>query len=565
MRTNEIESGGREPWAWAVRNGPVLGLALVLVAAATLLLALTSGLTFYQDTWAFLVDRRSFGVDSVLEPHNEHIVVIPVILQQLMLAAFGMTSALPEYILLTVMLCITSVLLFVYVRRRLSPWLALIFAALLIFVGPAWETLLWPFEICFVGSMMFGIATLLALERGDRRGDVAATIFLVVSLGFNSLGLAFVVAAAVDIFQNPRGRRLGRAYVAAVPLLLFAAWYLAFGRKAGSELSLQNVLELPRYVLDSIGASLEALLGLSDSRAGSPAPFEWGRLLVLAFIGLVAFGQWRKPGFSAQLWPVAAAAATYWVLAGLNHSAAREPTSSRYLYASGAMMLLIAANLLVGVRFGRRGLLICGAVAVAAIASNLVILKDGNNYLENQTVLTKANLGAMEIARQTIDPHFVPSPETSGTGSLVNVEAAKYFPAIDEFGSPAYTPSELAEAPAPGPYYADVILSEALPLTALTRPGGYAAGSADCVTLPAGSATPTSETRLAPGLTIIEVGPGPPAAISLRRFAQGEYPATAASAPGNSTTELNIPADIAPQPWYLHLEASQRARVCRPA
>src|SRR3954452_18810948 len=93
---------------------PVLGLIVVVTAAVVLLLVIDSKLTFYADTWDFLLNRRSFSVASILHPHNEHIVVIPVLFEQLLLVVFGMSSAMPEYVLLTVMLAVTAVVLFIY-------------------------------------------------------------------------------------------------------------------------------------------------------------------------------------------------------------------------------------------------------------------------------------------------------------------------------------------------------------------------------------------------------------------------------------------------------------------
>ena len=37
-------------------------------------------------------------LDTLLQPHNEHLVLIPVLIEQLSLRLFGMTSALPEYV-----------------------------------------------------------------------------------------------------------------------------------------------------------------------------------------------------------------------------------------------------------------------------------------------------------------------------------------------------------------------------------------------------------------------------------------------------------------------------------
>ena len=552
--------------AWPRRNAPVLVLGLALLAAATLLLMLDSRLTFFQDTFEFLMNRRSFNADSILRPHNEHIVVIPVMLQQLFLVVFGMGTAMPEYVVLTAALSIVAVLLFVYVRRRLGPWPAVMAAALLLFVGPAWQDILWPFEIGFVGSVLFGIAMLLALEREGRRGDVWACLCLFLALAFNSLGIAFVVAAGVEFLQQRRSRGAARVWVVAIPALLFAAWYLGWGHDAESHLSLRNVLGSPRFVLESAAASAESLLGLSTSPIVGVGTPEWGRVLIVGLIGLVLFGQWRKPGFYPRLWPALAAAATYWLLTAFNYIPGREPTTSRYLYASAALFLLVVANLLKDVRLSRRTLLVAGAVSLCAISSNLVQLKDGYDWFRNQTVLTRADLGAMEIARRTIVPNFVLTPEVAGTPSLIDVEAQKYFEAVDEYGSPAYTAEELAAAPAPGPRQADLILSQVLPLSTATQLGQYSgsdAGSENCVILPAGSAAPAPEIQLAPGVTRIEVAPGPHADFSLRRFARGGFPVETEGAAGESTTLLTIPRDRAPQPWFLQVDASQQTRVCR--
>jgi hypothetical protein len=64
-------------------------------------------------------------------------------------------------------------------------------------------------------------------------------------------------------------------------------------------------------------------------------------------------------------------------------------------------------------------------------------------------------------------------------------------------------------------------------------------------------------------VTRVELAPGAPATISLRRFATDEYPVSTEGVPGGSVSLLRVPRDTAPQPWHLHVEASQPARVCR--
>lgn len=551
---------------WQRRNAPTVLLGVALLASAALLLALGWNYTFFQDTWAFLLDRQGFSPHDFLAPHNEHIVLIPVAINKLALEVFGMSTARPEMVAMTLTLLASGVLLFVYVRRRVGPWLALIAAVLLLFLGSAWPVLLWPFEIEFSGAVMAGIAMLLMLDRDDRRGDIWACVLLAISIGFGSLGLSFAAAALVDVFQKRHSRGWRRAYVPLVPLLLYVAWYAGWGHTAEHHLTLHNVLMSPQYMFDGFASSLDSLAGLSSIPVNSLGQPDWGRPLLIGAIALVAFGQWRKPGFSPRFWPVAAAGVSYWLLAAFNFIPGREAASSRYVYAGAAFVLLMAAELLRGIRFSRKGLLIAGAVALVAIGPNLAQMKDGSAWLKEQTVFTRADLAAMEIAGRTIPPSFtLGSVEVSGTASLALVEAGKYFEAMHRWGSPAYSPAELEAAPQPGRHFADIVLSQALPLSTVTRLETYSPDSAaeNCVTLPAGSASPTSEVRLSPGLTRIELAPGPHAAFSLRRFSVGEYPVVTEGADGESTTLLRIPRDHASQPWYLHVEASQAARICR--
>lgn len=553
--------------AWQRRNAPVVLLGAALLALGALLLALGWNLTFFQDTWAFLLDRQDFSANAFLAPHNEHIVVLPVTITKLLLAIFGMTSARPELVVMTLTLLASGALLFVYVRRRTSPWLALMAAALLLFLGSAWPVLLWPFEIEFTGAVMAGLAMLLLLDRDDARGDAWACVLLAISVLFGSLGLAFVAAAAIDVFQKHRDRGWRRAYVFAVPLLLYVAWYVGWGHTAEHHLTLHNVLASPAYVMEGFASAVDSLLGLSSIPVNSPGQPDWGRPLLIGLIALVAFGQWRKPGFSPRFWPAAAAALTYWLLAAFNYIPGREAAASRYVYAGAVFVLLMAADLLQGVRFSRRGLLIAGVVTVAAIGPNLAQMKDGRAWLKEQTVFTRSDLAAMEIASRTIPPTFsLGSVEVAGTASLAIVEAGKYFEAMHRWGSPAYSPAELAAAPEPGRHYADIVLSRALPISTVTRHGAFrkeVAAGERCVILPGGDASQRLEVPLSPGLTRIELARGPHAALSLRRFAVDEFPVVTEGAPGESTTLLRIPRDNASQPWYLHVEASQRARVCR--
>jgi hypothetical protein len=539
------------------RNASLVLLAALLAAAAAVLLHYGHNLTFFQDTWEFLMHRRHLSADAILEPHNEHIVAIPVLINQALLRIFGMSSMTPELVALVVTLLGTAALVFVYVRRRLGPWPALMATALLLFLGPAWQDLLWPFQIGFAGSSLFGVATLLALENESERWDRAACAFLALAIAFSSLGLPFAVAAAVQLLQQRRRGGLRRAWIVAVPLALYAVWWLGWGHDAENHVSAHNVLVSPRYVWEGASASLDSLLALGTIANEVVGRSQYGAPLLIVLLALAAYGGYRRRGFFPGLWPVLAAAATFWFLAAFNTIPGREPYSSRYLYAGGLFAILIAANLLQGARFNRWGLLAAAAVTAAVVGFNLTPLREGRDFFESQTVLTRADLGAIEIAARTVEPSFGLSPEIAGTSFLGEIEAGNYLEAEREYGSPAYSPAELATAPGKGRVQADLVLANALPLGIETTAGaGLGRG---CTKIAGAGAAPLA---LRPGTTTIELGPGGSGTVSLRRFATGSYPLVTEGVPAGSTTRLYIPRDQSSRPWQLLVQAPQGARIC---
>jgi hypothetical protein len=548
------------------RNAPILVFGAALAMATIVLVLAQWHVTFFQDTFAFLLDRQPWTPHSFLMPHNEHIVVLPVLITKVLLEVFGMTSNVPEQIAMGATLVAVAVLLFVWVRRRVGPWLALVAAATILFLGSAWPVILWPFENEFTLPIVFGLAMLLFLDREDSRGDAWACAMLVLATISGSLGISFIVAAFVDLVLNRRERGWRRAYVFAVPLLVYLAWYAGYGHEAEHHLTLHNILNSPAYVVEGFASALDSLAGLSTIPVNSPGQNDWGRPLLVGAVALVAFGQWRKPGFSRGFWTVAIAAVSYWLLAALNFVPGREASASRYVYAGAVFVLLMAAELLRGWRFSQKALIIVGAAALLAILPNLAQMKNGSDWEKEQSIYTRSDIAAMEIARDTVAPTFyLGSVETTGTASLSLVEAEKWFEAIDRWGTPAYSVPELERASPIGRHFADLVLSQALPISVESTPGSFdssRSAAESCFPLPGGESAQT-EVKIGPGLTRVEVAPGPPATIAMRRFASAEFPVPIAGGEGDSTTVVTVPRDRAKNPWYIHVEASQLTRVCR--
>ncbi len=542
------------------RNAPQILLVAAMIVAAVVTLVLVRHLTFFADSWQFLMDRRHFTADAILQPHNEHIVVIPVLISQVLLRIFGMTSAMPEYVVLTLFLVATAALIFEYVRRRIGPWPALFAAALILFLGPAFEVLLWTFEISFVGSMLFGLLMLLALEERTRRADLLACVALVLCFGFSSLGIAFAVAGITAILVGPRVTWRPRAFVVVIPIVLYGLWWIGWGHNAETHLSLQNIAASPTYVVEAAAAGVGALTGLGTNPSSFAVEPTWGRIFLVALVVGFAVLIHRRKTIDPAIWPIAVAAVFNWFLTAFNFVAGRDADVSRYQYLSAILVVLLAASLLSGTRIGKRWLIVGAALTALAIAPNLAVLHKGREYLANETIYARSDTAALEIARPTVIPEFGFPPEVTGTGALIDITAEKWFEATDEFGTPAYSQAELEAAQPQGRRQADILLSHALPISTATEVG--VAGDATGCTA-AGGATGAPEIELSGEEVRIEVPAGTEAKPSLRRFSEvGEFPVALSAIPAESVMTLHIPADESERPWILNVAASRPVQVC---
>jgi hypothetical protein len=532
----------------------LLGLAIAVAAAAALLLSVDVHLSFVSDDWELLVARRGWSPGVFLDPFHENIVLGPAVLFKLLLAVFGMGSALPFHLVADALFLTGAVLLFVWLRRRVGEWLALFGAVAVLFLGAAFEDLLWAFQMGYFGSIAAGLGMLLALDRGDRRGDRIASALLAVSLAFSSLGLAFAAGALADLALSRRPRA-GRAYLALAPLALFAVWWLGWGHSAESHLSLHNLEQLPSYVFSAAGAGIASLLGLATGNGGEPSQphLIWGKALLLVAVAVAAVRVVRQGRVSPGLAVALAIGLGFWILAGLNRNPERFPTSSRYQLPSAVFLLLIAAEALRGLRLPRLGIAVVAVVTAAALVGGLSLLHRYAQRWERAAIVVRSSLAAVDVAGTSAEPGL-----TITFQPAVTVSARAYLAAVREHGSPAFSEAELEARPRADRRRADLTLAQALGLR-LASPGRAARGigcrslpvsprSRTGIALPSGSLTLANETSAA-------------AEVMLGRFATG-LPVDLGPLRAGAKAALTIPGDSSSRPWRLGLKGAGPVRLC---
>jgi hypothetical protein len=458
-------------------------------------------------------------------------------------------------------------LVYAFARRRTGPFAALVPAIALLFLGTAWEVVVQLALIVFLLPLAAGLGALLALERRDLPGDLAAAACLLVALASGSLGVTMAIGAAVAILLQPRPiPRLGR--VLAGPLALYAAWAAAYGESR----VLDQWTDLPRLLVHYPAANVAGLAGFSFDAA----PALWVALVALLACA-VAYAIARRLGDWRTLVVLTAMTAVYWTAVALFRPEFQE-LPSRYVY-PGAAFLLLILTCLYGRRPARPALGVAAALGlVLLVASQAGDLRDGARRLDRRAEFLGPSLGALELERGHVAGDFRPEPTRAP-----DVIADRYFAAVAAYGSPADSPVEIASRPEEARRAADIVSTRALGLrfSGITR-DEFRRDYGGCRKLALGGPGARRELVVPrPGVALLAPA-GSPLKVRLRRFAAGYGPDE--KAPGerffplstfrplltplvlvlfeNQAAELRIPADRTARPWHVGLSGSGTAHVC---
>ena len=562
---------------------PLAVLGLAMLAAAALLLHLTRGFTFYYDEWNFLINRQEFTADALLLPHNEHNVMIVVLLFKGLWELVGLDHYVAFRLLVVALHLLCSGMIYVYARRRVGPALALAPALIVLFLGTAWEIILWPFEVQFLIPIAAGLGAFMLLERRELRSDLWACGLLVLALAGGSLGIPMLVGAGVDILFRPdRFRRLAR--VVALPAALYVVWlheYDPFRHRFGTYES------VPGFVFEQLGSAIAAIAGFQYHSVQAPALVAAAVLLVVLAERFVRGGVDR-----GRLAAVVAMALAYWAALALYRPWVADQEPSRFLYGGAVLVLLALLEVARGRRLGTAAVALVGVVVLLSAASNFDDLRDGAHRVRAYSDFVEPGLGALELTRGHVRAGFEPEPTRAP-----DIVAGRYFRAVDRWGSPADSPAEILTR-GPGPRAAaDIVLVEALrldlrPGTLPTPPGplpgvdgvanGRTAERAGCLRftpsgpgaaellLPAGGVALASEApvevqlrRFSDAFQVDQSAPDLELFGGNRQaFGRVVLRARTLRTDGGPPAVLRIPADAASTPWHARVVYTAPLTVC---
>jgi hypothetical protein len=554
------------------RRAGAVAFALAALASVAYVLWLGRGQTLIVDEWSYMIQGRSSSPSVLLEPHNGHLIVFPLLVLKALYSTVGLSPHLPYQLLAVLLNVFTAGLLYVFARRALDPLTALVPALLMLFCGGGWDAFVTAYQTPNLFAIAAGLSALMLVRRQDRPGDALACLALAVSLASVSVGIAFAAGILAALLLRGWERALRSAWVFLVPALLYGAWFLWSVHFREGEVTSASVGAVGSGVFDQLAAILGSMTGLAitagtgDLTQTVASRPNWGPTLVVLAV------RRRRP--SNEFYVALATLGVYLVTVALALSGARVPDASRYIYMGTPLVLLVAIEAFRGLRPTLAWAAGLAVAIVLSLLANGMLMGVGGRLVRLESATNRGQLTALEIAREEVPDDFTVEAAGITTTSTPDMlfDAGTFFEFSSEFGSPAYSEAELETAPEQGRVAADELLARALPID--VQPGfDRSAGAPIEVTegdhrrAPHGCAllvpAAGSEDRVVfdvPGGGFsYRIAPGEKPKLALRRFAD-EFGVTPdlPSGPGRVT----VPADGSQRPWIAELVATSRVELC---
>jgi hypothetical protein len=586
-------------------NSVVAGaLVIAMLASAIVLLHAGRGQTMREDGLGYAARLASEPLGHALlhAPPNKYLIAVPLLLYDGMFNAFGLGADLPYRLVVTAFVLLSAGLFFVLARRRVGNLMALAPTCLLLFFGSSWEPLITYVRMPSLLAVTTGLGALLALERRDRRGEIAAAVLLSASVASHPVGLAFLTAAGVIVILGGPTRGWSRIWLVGPAVAIFGGWWL-FLRETTPSAAPTTAGDVVTFVAQSwttIVADITGLAGVVGDPSFHQVP---AKILAAALLGLAtAVVLPRLPRVPPTLWGALAGLVVLFASTRLAPQGfERHPDDVRYLYPAAVFFLWLLIEVL-GL-INPRALLVGAVIGVLGLglAYNLAQLSDGSKLARFGSAAARGQYAAYELAGDRVDPSYRVAP-------IGYPSAGDYLRAAAAYGSAAEPLGELPTASVATRQAADRALAGSLDIALQTVPwdpgragtppnvkvmiSGRSRRIRNCLRLLPGQS--------GPGLQSVPVNPRPsyrealiralthqpvptvPELAQLGPFRGGLFirarrmggvaalvgmflsPPSAQldQLPRGNTALLRLPAVAVPRPWDVTLAANQPITVC---
>ncbi len=396
---------------------PVAVLAAVLTGVMITCVVAMRGTIVAFDDWNFVLDRRGGGpsfipgaMDQWLQPHNGHPVMALVGIYR---AAGALVSYnYPTMIGLAALVhAALAAAVYVYSRRRIGPWGALVPAALIAVLGRGASVVLSPIVMAFTLALLAGVLAMNVVDgQGGRRPVIVAFLGLF-ALCSSGLGVARVLTIAADRLPRSRSWRsfLVWSAAAAGPLAIFALWYVNVRDDTRRSTEFAGSIT---FALRLLANGVAALFGIGAGRA----PI-FATALAMMLVAVLALRRHAVDWY--RLGALAVGLAIDLALVSWARAGNALPASGRYLYVVGVQVALIgveaARRLRITAERWKRvtvttSIVIVGASAVAGSSSFRTVATEFSRDNRRTQVALAAFLRAQTKGAVFTDD-FQPDPE----------------------------------------------------------------------------------------------------------------------------------------------------------
>jgi hypothetical protein len=248
------------------------------------------------------------------------------------------------------------------------------------------------------------------------------------------------------LLLEPGGLR--RSWVVLGPLALYGAWYLGYGLDADKSPG-YHVTFSPVFLFHVAASGAGAVVGAPLREPNLPLRdlvVAGAHLLVVALAAAVAWVLARD-GIRrhARLALPLAAVLAFWVLLTASRGFGNLPYESHYAYAGAVLLLILGVELAAGLRLPTGTRVGIAAMLGASVVLNAAALVHYSNSRRDTSEVVRAEVGALELVRETVPADYRPDQDPGAAPSIV---AGRLLSALDRLGSsPGLEVDELASAP----------------------------------------------------------------------------------------------------------------------